>query len=176
MEIWKNIPGYEGYQASNIGRIRTYNKTTYTEKHGIRHWKNRVLKPKKDKYNSLRVSLWKNNKEKTLLVARLIGSTFIENNLETNLTINHKDGNRLNNNVENLEWLSRKENIVYGFKNGQYKNTCKKCSIIVNGKKKNFETLTAASNYLNKNKAYISNIINRKKGVIINHKNITILL
>ena len=40
-EIWKNIPNYEGYQVSNLGRIRTFNKLTYTKKHGIRKWKNK---------------------------------------------------------------------------------------------------------------------------------------
>lgn len=38
-EIWKDIPGYNGYQASNLGRIRSHNKITYTERHGYRHWK-----------------------------------------------------------------------------------------------------------------------------------------
>lgn len=42
-EIWKDIPRYEGYQVSNYGRIRSYNKITYTEKHGYRHWKNKIL-------------------------------------------------------------------------------------------------------------------------------------
>lgn len=42
-EIWKDIPRYKGYQASNFGRIRTHNKTTYTKRHGERHWKDRIL-------------------------------------------------------------------------------------------------------------------------------------
>lgn len=48
MEDWKDIPGYEGiYQASNEGRIRSApDKTTYTERHGVRHWKSRILKQK----------------------------------------------------------------------------------------------------------------------------------
>ena len=44
IEIWKDIPRYPGYQAPNLGRIRTHNKTTYTERHGERHWKDRILK------------------------------------------------------------------------------------------------------------------------------------
>ena len=45
-EIWKDIPNYEGiYQASNLGRIKTApNKITYTKRHGVRHWKSRILK------------------------------------------------------------------------------------------------------------------------------------
>lgn len=38
-EIWKDIEGYQGYQVSNLGNVRTYNKITYTEKHGKRKWK-----------------------------------------------------------------------------------------------------------------------------------------
>ena len=78
-EIWKDIPNYKGYQASNLGRIRTYNKITYTKLHGERHWKNRILKFKPTAKNNrikqgggYRVSLWKNGKCKDFLVARII--------------------------------------------------------------------------------------------------------
>lgn len=127
-EIWKDIPRYEGYQASNLGRIRTHNKVTYTKKHGNRHWKDRILhfKPsttsnhKSKQGMGYRVDLWKDGKPKTLLVARLIATTFIEDLINTKMTVNHKNGNRLDNRVENLEWLSRADNIKYGFQNGQY--------------------------------------------------------
>ena len=45
-EIWKDIPNFDGYQVSNCGRVRTYNKITFTNKHNIRHWKIRILIPK----------------------------------------------------------------------------------------------------------------------------------
>ena len=84
-EIWKDIPNYNGYQVSNLGRIRTYNKITY--KKGIkRHWKNRILKYKSKSYNpGYRVDLWKDGKPKTLLVARLVAFTFF--NKDINNTI-----------------------------------------------------------------------------------------
>ena len=66
-EIWKAIPNYEGiYEASSFGRIRTCEgKTTFTKRHGIRHWKQRILKPKGETYaTGYRVSLWKNRKKK----------------------------------------------------------------------------------------------------------------
>ena len=47
-EIWKDIKEYNGYQVSNLGRVRTFNKTTFTTKHGVRHWENRILKPRED--------------------------------------------------------------------------------------------------------------------------------
>lgn|SRR5574344_520868 len=126
-EIWKDIPNYDGYQASNLGRIRTYNKITYTSRHGERHWNNRIMKFKPNeiskkikKGSGYRITLWNKGKSKDLLVARIIATTFLENLINTKMTVNHKDGNRLNNNIENLEWLTREDNIKYGFQNGQY--------------------------------------------------------
>lgn len=126
-ETWKDIPNYKGYQASNLGRIRTYNKVTYTKKHGIRHWKDRILKFKPSlptkrtkKGIGYRITLWRDGKPKDFLVARLIATTFLENLIDTKMTVNHKNGNRLDNRVENLEWLSREDNIRYGFEHNQY--------------------------------------------------------
>ena len=83
-ELWKDIPGYEGiYQASTLGNIRTCeDKTTHTERHGIRHWKQRTLKQKKCRNSKgridARVSLWKDGKERTWLVSRLVGLTWCD--------------------------------------------------------------------------------------------------
>ena len=98
-EIWKDIPNYSGYQASNLGRIRTYNKVTYTKMHGERHWKDRILsfKPSTSSRKNInqgmgyRVDLWKDGKPKTLLVARLVATTFLENLIDTKMTVNHKN-------------------------------------------------------------------------------------
>ena len=100
-EIWKDIPDYEGiYQASTLGNIRTVEgKTTFSVRHGERHWKSRILKGRGDNYKTgRRVSLWKDKKCKDWLVARLVAITFL-GKPETNLTVNHKDGNRLNNKI-----------------------------------------------------------------------------
>ena len=61
--------------------------------------------------------------------------TFLENLIDTDMTVNHKDGDRRNNMIDNLEWLSRKDNIRYGFNNGQYDSFCKKV-ILKNENKK----------------------------------------
>lgn len=170
-EIWKDIPNYEGYQASNLGRIRTYNKITYTKMHGERHWKNRILKfkpnekTKKCKQGTgFRVSLWKDGKCKDFLVARLIATTFLENLIDTKMTVNHKNGDRLDNRVENLEWLSLADNIKYGFENNQYRQINVKIKNIKNNKIFDFKSLAAASKFLNRNPGYINCCIknNRK--------------
>lgn len=64
METWKDVVGYEGiYEVSDAGKIRTkLGKTTHTEKHGIRTWKQRELKLKTDKLGYKRVSLFKDGK------------------------------------------------------------------------------------------------------------------
>lgn len=117
-EQWKAIPNYEGlYEASSFGRIRSvHKKITYTKKHGNRVWVGRILHPKHgDEKNGYRVDLWKDGNHKTFLVARLVCSAF---NGLNNLTVNHKDGNRLNNHIENLEWLSLEDNIRHAFETG----------------------------------------------------------
>lgn len=118
-EIWKDIKGYEGiYQVSNLGRVKSLYIVSNLYKK--KFYKERILKPKKDKNNCLRIELWKNKNHKTVLVHRLVATTFLEDLINTNMTVNHKDGNRLNNRVDNLEWLSREDNIRYGFEHGQY--------------------------------------------------------
>lgn len=176
-EIWKDIPKYNGYQASNLGRIRTHNKTTFTKKHGERHWKDRILsfkpstnsKQKSNQGMGYRVDLWKDGKPKTLLVARLIATTFLENLIETNMTVNHKNGNRLDNRVENLEWLSRKDNILYGFENGQYKQNR---TILYNENERHeFRSQSQASLFLKKSHSYLTTcIIKNKKAISKNGK------
>ena len=171
-EIWKNIPNYEGYQASNLGRIRTYNKKTYTKLHGERHWQNRILKFKPD-YNSkhkekqgtgYRVTLWKNGKGKDYLVARLVATTFLENLIDTKMTVNHKNGNRLDNRAENLEWLSLSDNIKYGFENGQYKQH--KTILYNENEKYEFRSKSIASNFLGRCNGYVSMCLKRNAEAI----------
>lgn len=168
-EIWKNIKNYEGYQVSNFGRVRTHNKITYTKRHGYRCWKNRILhfkpftnsKQRSKQGMGYRVDLWKNGKPKTLLVARLVLSTFTDTDINTNLTVNHKDGNRLNNKLENLEWLSREDNIRYGFENGQYKQN--KTILFNKEEKYEFISQAKASLFLGRTKGYISDCIKHKR-------------
>lgn len=104
-EIWKDIPGYEGlYQASNCGNIRSLN---WRNMNIVR---NLYLKPHNKGY--LQVELAKNGKKKMITVHRLVALTFIPN--PDNLpVINHKDENKMNNGVENLEWCTVSYNTSY---------------------------------------------------------------
>ena len=164
-EIWKDIPNYNGYQVSNLGKIRTFNKVTYTKKHGKRQWKNRVLKYKSKSYSpGYRVDLWKEGKPKTLLVARLVAFTFYNKDInDSSLTVDHLDGNRLNNNINNLEIVSLAENIKRGFENNLYKNQIQIKIINKNTQKENiFNNLTKGSIFIGYNKGYLSNKIKKE--------------
>lgn len=162
-EIWKPIPNYEGiYEASNLGRIRTCEgKTTHTDRHGTRHWKQRILKPRGETPKTgYRVSLWKDGKQKDWLVARLVASAFYG---ESDLTVNHIDGNRLNNRVENLEWCSVAENIRKGFATGLFKKTQKRIKLKKGDEIIEFASYNDANRFLGKSLSFISEKIKRKK-------------
>lgn len=162
-EIWKDIPDYPGYQVSNLGRVRTHNKTSYTERHGIRHWEDRILKfkikdDKKAYTTGHKVDLWKDGKCKTLLVARLVAFTFYEEDINNHkLTVDHIDGNRLNNNINNLELVSLSENIRRAFKNDLMPQNKTKIIDKETKEEKIFNSMSKASSFIKRNKGYISN-------------------
>lgn len=106
IRVWKDIEGYEGhYQVSNYGEVRSLDRTTT---HG-HMWKSRIRKPAQHSAGYLIISLWKGNKEKIFYVHRLVGQAFIPC-YQRGSIINHKDGNRKNNCIDNLEWVSYKDN------------------------------------------------------------------
>jgi hypothetical protein len=126
MEQWKDIPGYEGlYQASTDGRIRTAEgKTTASARFPHRVWKQRIMKlkyqtRKSGRSKDARVCLWKDGKEKTFLVSRLVALAWCDGYAD-GLTVNHKDGDPMNNHPDNLEWISLADNIRHGFRTGLY--------------------------------------------------------
>ena len=157
-EIWKDIPNYSGYQVSNLGRVRTNNKVTHTDKHGDRHWKDRILKFKGKNYKTgYRVDLWKNGKPNSFLVARLVAFTFYNKNIEDHkLTVNNIDGNRLNNNLQNLELITLKENIRHAFRIGLQKQIKVKIVDKITGTIIYPSSLVEGSKLINKYHEYLS--------------------
>lgn len=171
MERWRDIPGYEGiYQASNLGNIRTSEgKTTYTERHGFRIWKQRVLKQKTFRNNrgriDARVDLWKNGKSKSWLVARLVGLAWCGGYAD-GLTINHINGNHLDNRAENLEWVTISDNIRKGFETGLFKNCQKFIHVECEEGDLIFPSMAEASRFLCRNNGYVSNCIKLNRPII----------
>lgn len=156
MEIWKDIEDYPGYQVSNLGRVRTYNKITFTEKHGERHWQDRILKQKLTKFNMYRVELWNDKGHKTISVHRLVAVAFLGKPSDEKMTVNHKDGNRKNNCVENLEWLSLADNIRHGFHNGFFSSAKPIILIDGSGNEYSFYSKSEACRFLNRSNSYIT--------------------
>ena len=113
-EIWKDKKDYEGiYQVSNCGRVKSlnYNHTG----------KEKILKTGTYKSGYLYVVLYKNNKRKHFSIHRLVAEAFLEIPEELKqyigtayLQVNHKDENKQNNNVSNLEWCTAQYNNTYG--------------------------------------------------------------
>lgn len=111
-EVWKDIPGYENmYQASTLGRIRSVTRWVRASnkylKQGV------IRKLKKDTKGYFQVGLSKNGIEKKKKVHRLIAMTFIPNP-NSYPQVNHKDEDKENNRVENLEWCDNYYNCHYG--------------------------------------------------------------
>ena len=103
MEIWKDIPGYEGkYQVSNLGNVKSLK-----DKYG--NYREKILKIRKNKGNYLIVDLRKNGKQKTCLVHRLVAETFIPK-IEGKEFVDHIDGDPSNNVYTNLRWCTIAEN------------------------------------------------------------------
>ena len=136
METWKDIAGYEEkYQISNIGRVR--NKTT-----------KKILKKRIGTSGYYKVNLYSNKQVKTIEVHRLVAETFIENPKNKN-EVNHIDGNKLNNNINNLEWVTHKENIEHAWKT------------------KLFEPVREASRKYGKNNPNAKKVYQMKNNIII---------
>ena len=113
MEEWKSIPGYEGlYEVSSYGRVKSL-EISYTRKNGIMdHKPEIILSPKNNGTGYFIVCLYKNKTHKYYLIHRLVAQIFIPN--PDNLSdVNHKDEDKSNNRVDNLEWCDHKYNMNY---------------------------------------------------------------
>lgn len=166
MEHWKAIPGYEGlYEASTLGRIRSAEgKTTSSARFKKRVWKQRIMAQKinGNKRKDARVDLWKGSEHKTWLVSRLIALTFCPG-YEPGLTVNHINGNHIDNRVENLEWVTTEENNRKAFETGLCDSFCKKVTLtnLQTGESTQYRSLAYASKALGKSTGYLSNRIKR---------------
>lgn len=100
-EIWKDVKGYEDYyQVSNNGNVKS-----------LRNGK--ILIPSITIHGYKRITLCKNGKKENKVIHRLVAEAFLDNPKNL-ICVNHKDENKLNNCVENLEWCDRKYNTNYG--------------------------------------------------------------
>lgn len=116
-EIWKSIKGYEGlYEVSNFGNVRRLK--FINGKHNFN--KIKECKQTLNTWGYMTVNLCKNGKPNTKRVHRLVANAFLG---ESNLQVDHIDGNKQNNKLYNLEYVTPKENTIRAWKNGLAKNS-----------------------------------------------------
>lgn len=121
MEEWKDLPGLEGlYQVSSYGRIRSLDRRIAVGgHHKFRTYRGRIIKPGLHTGGYLTCQLGPPGKKTPAYVHRLVAAAFIEKP-EGKPHINHRDFDRKNNRVENLEYVAAGENIRYSASQGRY--------------------------------------------------------
>lgn len=147
-EIWKDIRDYEGlYQISNNGNVKSLGRWVNYKNKGKKWQEGKILKPLVKKGGYLHVGLWKNGKVKFFIVHRLVAQAFIPN--PNNLPqVNHKDENKENNVVKNLEYCDAKYNSNYGTRNKRVAEKMKGKKLSDETRKKISETKRGKKNHM----------------------------
>lgn len=117
-EVWKDIPGFEGnYSVSNLGRIRSNYRFVPSSRGGVSSVPEKILRPHDNGRGYKSVNLRVGGSAHRRYIHRLVAESFIQTD-DHSLDVNHKDGDKGNNTLINLEWLSRLENIRHAVNNG----------------------------------------------------------
>lgn len=171
-EIWRPIKGYEDlYEVSNYGRVRSLDRIVYQIQNGGKLgptlYKGRILgMGSSGGYKSC--GLWKDGTVKTFPIHRLVAETFIPNP-NNYPCVNHKDENKVNNHVENLEWCTYEYNNNYGTKCKRAAINHPKCKRVrVDGAE--YHSIHEAARFLGCKSPALSNALNRNQTTYKNHK------
>lgn len=172
--IWKPVLNYEkSYIISNTGLVKSLNRVVICKNGMKKTIKETYLKPQKDRYGYSVVNLYKDSKIKTMKIHRLVATCFIPN-FENKHHVNHKDLNKSNNNIDNLEWVTSRENSIHYYKNVVNKKPVanrrfsKKDIIKIFEMRKNGFTHSHIAELNNVSTRLIGNILNKKIYIDIN--------
>jgi hypothetical protein len=158
-EVYKDIKGYNGlYQVSNLGNVKRINKKNVS-----------YLKPSNNGKGYLQITLCVNGKRKLFMHHRLIAEAFI-GNPNNYQQVNHINGIKTDNSIQNLEWVTAKQNTNHAFKTGlrtmeQFQEIAKKNhKILINQETGVFyESVKEASISLNYSITYLCNMLNNRQ-------------
>jgi hypothetical protein len=176
-EIWKPISGFEGaYEVSNLGAVRSLDReiihNTYKEtaKKKTQFNKGKVLTIR---YNNMGkgyayLMLYLHSKHSKRFVHRLVAQAFIKNP-ENKSEVNHIDGNPRNNDVSNLEWNTRKENLAHAIATGLHDCRKKIRSISKDGTVLKFDSIKSATAHFGCDRTSISRVLNGKAITLHKH-------
>ena len=168
MEIWKDIKGYEGYyQVSNLGRVKSIERLVRksTKQYMAKSY---ILTSALTIHGYYFVALCRNSRCKSKTIHRLMLKAFIPNP-KNKKCINHINGIKTDNRLENLEWCTHSENLKHAYKMGLRKNTIG-VKLIHNNTTYSFTSLSAASRFLGMNRDYMSIILRNNKTIARDNK------
>lgn len=167
-EIWIDIKGYEGlYQVSSLGRVKSLTRIIKHSEGFLRTIKGRIIKLQQNNFRSgyYEVSLHKDGTEKRFRINVLVAKSFIPNP-ENKPQVNHKNGDKSDNSVDNLEWSTDIENKRHGWENGLYTNNHRKKKIICNETEEEYESVTDASRKIPCDRKYLTLHLNGKNKAV----------
>ena len=177
-EIWKPVVGFENlYEISSFGRVKSLAHSVKSSNGKTLNYRERIVKQVETTSGYKFIVLTKNKESKNFSVHRLVAESFIENT--NNYTdVNHKDGNKKNNCVENLEWCTRSENLKHAINIGLIKNQCKICrkvTVKCGEKITVFETMKDCAEFFGFKRGWLHNQI-RNHGLTFVYKNYQIIV
>ena len=154
--IWKDIPGYEHYQIGISGLVRKIYglKSKRFRKERV---KTKILKTRINNFGYIEVRLWNGRKPSTRFIHKLLGQAFIPN-IQNKTQINHKNGIKYDNRLENLEWVTGSENMIHAYQTGLLKKVLK--PVIDNCSKTVYKSAREASKQYGINYFTLKNYLN----------------
>ncbi|UGO48066.1 HNH endonuclease [Bacillus phage vB_BanS_Skywalker] len=166
MIVWKSLKGIidngDNYEISNTGECRSISRTMIDKKGNIRHYKSKVLKLIVSTKGYMTINISMNSKQRKHNIHRLVALAFIPNP-EGKDTVNHKNGDKTDNNVTNLEWSTNQENQIHAWETGLKESIKGECRY--NSKLKEEDVIWIRSNYIPRHPEFNQKAIAKKFGI-----------